>query len=504
MKNKVWDKNYFFGIAILVIIIHGTMLFNKIAWHDEMGTMFLGWHTSLYHGRWFCHVLSTIFATVAGLEGVPLFHGAVVAICIACMALLIFDMFHIQKNGFKVSLALIFVAIPAVSGNLGYIGSSAQNFIGLLICVCAAYVLCKGINGKKNIWTFLLSVILLACSIGEYQCYITFYLTILLVYMTQTVVEERVTWKDFWIQAIYYVGAAVLGLIGYLVTNELILKITSIQLTDYANTDTYGLVSIEEYFERLQFVYEDFWTGGYPNSYTMFPFRWAEIYQILLVVLIALEVIVLLKKLLKKDIRGLLQLVLLGILVPLGLNFNFILYTDVHSLHMYQYVMFFVLMVVLCQGSVEHVNVYKKMLCTIVTCVVMFMGVLYARYDNVCYMYTLVRHDAAINYFTTLVTRIQSIEGYDDAYPVVYINPDNKSNIIDVVPYTYEAPLTNPYNSEIINAYTWRNMLQIKCGFAPAEMPESSYKNDPRVMEMPSYPDAGSIKIIDGVIVIKF
>ena len=41
-------------------------------------------------------------------------------------------------------------------------------------------------------------------------------------------------------------------------------------------------------------------------------------------------------------------------------------------------------------------------------------------------------------------------------------------------------------------------------GYNPEIVKEDVYKYDERVINMPSYPDDGSIKIVDDVVVVKF
>ena len=198
------------------------------------------------------------------------------------------------------------------------------------------------------------------------------------------------------------------------------------------------------------------------------------------------------------------------------MNFNFVLYgqSSTHSLHMYQYVLLFVYIVILMDCAIQNITqlfdekamfMYAKKAIQIVTIAVIFiLGILYIRYDNMCYMQLEVRQEAAIRYFGTLATKIESLEGYHVDYPVVYVNGDQKSNISDDMYVYYDAAVTNPFNTGIINSYNWTLFMECWCGFAPITLPEDGYQNHPEVEAMPNYPNDGSIKIIDDVVVVKF
>ena len=153
--KKIWNKELFFLLFFLFFIIHGEMLFNKISWWDDIAGV-LGkapsFNTALPHGRWFSWILGGIFKNAS----LPIFNGIIVAVCIAISSLVLFDMFGIRNKIHKTLLGVILVSIPAVSANLGYMGSSGQNFIGILICIFGAYLTCLA---KKKEISFRLSSI---------------------------------------------------------------------------------------------------------------------------------------------------------------------------------------------------------------------------------------------------------------------------------------------------------------------------------------------------------
>ena len=49
-----------------------------------------------------------------------------------------------------------------------------------------------------------------------------------------------------------------------------------------------------------------------------------------------------------------------------------------------------------------------------------------------------------------------------------------------------------------------RTTMKMWCGFDPETADSTTYEQLPEVVQMPNYPDAGAIRVIDGVVVIKF
>lgn len=514
--RKIYDKRVFLTAFFATILIHGEMIFNKISFHDDLDKVFDGWTNSIRHGRWMYRLLSLIPEKLAGMESTPVVIGIIVAACIGLMACLFFELFEVKEYYVQFSLILIFCAIPAIAGDFGYMGYAGYDSIGRLLCLVSAYFACRGINDKKNVKSFIVAALILACSMGEYQCHVTFFLTIMLVYFTKQVLENDTTWKEFWLKAVYYVGTAIAGLILYLIGLKISLAVTGKTLTSYAGMDSYGVVGVSEYIERLMFVYTDFLDIHAVADYSMIPFEWDGWRLVMLLALFGLTLAVACISGLRKEYRKVVQFMIAIALFPLGLNFNFVMYgvSATHSLHMYQWVLLFIILIVLGKYIVGNIpavlaerkwtNIGVKWMQGAVAALIMVFGVLYVRYDNMCYTLLEMRQESAIRYFTTLVTRIESAEGYKADYEIVYINEFEKDNLSDRILTDYDYPVTNPFNAPIVNAYNWQRFVEYWCGFDMDNADPAEYESHSEVVDMPSYPDDGSIKVIDEVVVVKF
>lgn len=517
LKHLIKKYNKDFWVAFFaVLIVHGEMLFNKIAWHDEVTTMFNGWNSGLIHGRWSHHYMATLVEKIAGLESIPVMTGCVVAACIGIIACFFFDIFEIEHDFTKFVLTLIFVAIPAVAGHLGYMGSAGFDFVGKLVCVLAAYLLCKGFGNIKNCWTIIGSSCLFAIALGEYQCYFAFYISIVLLYYLREVLKEELTWKTYLKKGISYVLVIIAGLMNYLLILQIVLKLEEVTLTDYAGTSSFGIVSLKGYILRLIQSYKEFVLPNLNSRYNMFPLQCYTWYRFFLVfLLLVLVSTVAFKLIIKKDYRGTIQFLILSAIFPCALNFNILLYgaQSVHSLHVYHVVLVFIYPFI-CINEVLKTIPQKLLndsfglifgkLRILGVALTLILGLLYVRYDNYCYMVAEVKQEAAISYFTTLVTRIESVDGFNTEYPIAIVNETEKKGwwYVD----NDEFPIAiNPYDVQAINSrYSWKHYLREWCGFNASFVEPGMLSENPEVLNMPMYPNDGSIKIIDEIIVIKF
>lgn len=514
--KKIWDKELFFLFVFLFFLIHGEMLFNKIVWWDEVFSAVgavPGFNTSLPHGRWFCWVIGPLF----GYGSLPVFNGLVVAICIAVSSLVLFDMFDIQNKIHKILLGLILISIPAVAGNLGYMGVSGRNFIGILICIFGAYLTCFDIhNSKKLTLRYWMGAILFSCSLGEYQCYFSLYLSLCLLFFIYSILTKPITFKEFYRNVGYYVLNICTGLALYFAVLQVTLWFTGVKLLSYAKTDTYGIVSVSGYLERLKIAYLLFFEPYLCPSANMFPFKWNGWYKILIFlnVLLCALVVVKLSKIRKKETRF--QFYILILLLPSVLNANVVLYgwQPLHSLHVYHQFLLFLLPVVLLKTIKDNPDVLpqnifrnlNKAFHVLIIFIISAFAILYVRYDNYCYMISELRLSQAISYFNTLSTKIMSLKGYKEEYPVAFVNEREKRSYADTLKDYYDYPVTNPYAYPFVNSYaeSSRAFMKCWCGYAPTFADAKKFENNNIVQSMPRYPNDGSIKIIENVIVVKF
>lgn len=189
-------------------------------------------------------------------------------------------------------------------------------------------------------------------------------------------------------------------------------------------------------------------------------------------------------------------------MLPVICNFNFILYgvEPVHALHQYQFVMLYVFVVVLIKNVSGNIE-------TIAASFIIFIGCLYVRYDNVCYMEAEMQQQQAISYMTTLISDIHNTEGYYLDIPVCYVNENDKLLMSNHSIAKYDTTITNPFQYNVAMTYSWRTYMYEWCNYSPASivaLEELSEEVMDKVEELPRYPDNGSIKVIDGILIIKF
>lgn len=523
--SKVFDFSVLLFALLGTVIIHGEIIFNKLSWHDDMTVTFEAWNLPLEHGRWLNQILVSFFENFAGAESLGVINGILAGLFIGIISCLLFYIFNIGNKAIRFALTLIFITIPAVAGNFGYMSGTGANFFGILLCVIALFLVDKAKRSntsfKKNISLYLASAFLAGAALGQYQCFFTVFLSLLLTYLLKRCIDEDFSVPEFLKNFFGYIFLLFLSLVFYLIVLQIALSLTGRELSSYSGVSSFGIGSVSDYFIRIKFAYRAFIFPSLCGTACMFPFHftyWYKIFYALIAISIVFYFVIIL---MRGKIRKAVELLICLLLFPLAVNFNFVLFGSgkdmdfhaIHSLHMYQEILLFLLPYVFLfsddvKNAIEEgkqiakktVNIFAGVL----TIIIILIGCLYVRYDNFCYMENEIRQEKAISYFTVLRAKVESVDGYDPAMTVYCINDNNQENSVDTVIANYDNIMTNPFSAPIINSRYWYLYMDQWTGWLPKFGDPVKFVDDERVKAMPVYPNDGSVKVIDGDLVIKF
>lgn len=510
---KILDIRVLAFSVIAFIGIHGEMIFNKISWGDDMSLLTEGNFGFGANGRWLAMAIWNFVKNYAGAESTPTFHSIIAALSLAVIACIYIHLFNIENLISKFAVALIFVSIPSIASHLGYMIYMGLDYFGLIIVALAVLII--GDNHEFKVWRFIAAAVVLCLSLGMYQWHLTVYLTsILLLLIFELIVDKEMTAVKFLLRGLYLVGSAVIGTGLYLGVLQWYLHHYNVSLNWYAGIDTYGVVSIEEYVSRLKLAYTDFWNPAIDTKYAIFPFHNEAWHIWLMRILIIGAILIAVRLILEKRYIAVGEFAFCIALIPMAFNFNFILYGQIntHAIHMWHFGLLFMILIWMYQTALpfyveqfEHKAV-KEVAAFVMALAVGFVlvfGVVWARYDNVCYLTAELHMNQSISYLNRMIARMESAEGYSKDMPVCIVG--DRDNIIDNDIRSYDKVI-NPYQYNPINCGDTWLYLKNYCGYQPAVVvqPEDIdlYSNE-EFLAMPCYPNNGSIKRIEGVLVVK-
>ena len=504
----------FVTTIVFGLLCHGIMLFNKYLTYDDANYFALVGST-YKSGRWMLGILEDLTHVLFGSYpySIPVVNGFLTIIFIAIAACLIVNLFCINNKLLICAESMLLVSTPVVTSMMGYMFTAPYYGLGLLLSVFGAFLICK----YRKWYSVLAGIIVCACSIGVYQAFLPVSLCILLFYMIKEIFDsENAVWTVFLKKTFYYLATTFASLGIYVLLNKLFLTIHHEQLSDYQGISGMGKASVSEYLHRFLFSYKNFINpsvgiNGEPKlTAFLYPMSARFLYRILLI-LIAATIVFLIYLAFKSDIRKAFQIFILVCLIPPAVNFIYIVSDPkvVYSLMLYGQVMIFVFWGWIIQTITPHLRykTAKRAVSVAGICIIIAFSLIYLRYDNVCYLKLDLQQSREVSYFTTLVTRIKSVEDYKEEYPVVYINEQkindstigevSELGIVTIPPYHLNA-------MDSLNNYAWKSCVKLWTGFSPELKEAKDFENLQEVKAMPSYPNDGSIKVINNTVVVKF
>lgn len=506
----IQHKTVFFSTLLWGLAAHGYMFFNKFSWHDDMYYL-EGVGSTYMSGRWFLGILGKLVKIFMGRNvSVPWYNGLVALIFVALGNVLLVEIFQLKKRFSAFFLGAVMIVFPSLVTTYGYMFTVSYMMFSVFLAILGVYL-----TGalKKAYLGIPAGAICICLSLGIYQGYLPLAATVCLMAFLNNVImepESVLKYGGGFGKAVRWVASLSLGLVLYFIVNHVILEIKGIELTDYMGINNMGHTNLKMLLSGVVAAYKDFFVpilGGRADLY-MLTVRKA--YYISLVIIACLFIWHLLQTWKKNRVAGLLLLAA-ALCFPIALNLLYLMGSAwYHGVMLYAKVMIFVLPVVLNERLEPCGNVLKKCSAGAVGALLLFSCLFYTHYANMCYLQAEFQQSKLVANMTTLATQIKSTKGYRKDLPIVYLNAQEP----------YSDSLKDSTNMELINEFdielepysrifwAWKTGMQHWCGFYQTEITDekqiSKIEKKKEVQNMPTYPEQGSIRIVDGVIVVKF
>ncbi len=491
------------------IIAHGMALFNKYAYHDEVFWVNrLNYNDTYCMGRWGRAILGELLVRLFGsrLSSSSTLQGFIIIACLAMMLYIICFRLRIKNGIVLVALSGVWICFPAITGLFGFLYVSADYTFGSLLGVIGAYIFFL----KKNVKTFIAASFLMMFSSALYQANIPIIITTLLLFMLDEVYTSDMKYKEYFVLALKNAALCAVFFAEYVILNSLLLKLVDMQPSSYKSLNNYGMTSITGYIMRIYTAYKRFvkpadYIGDQGVSANMFPWNLKYPHIILILVSVLLLFFVL------RSIKTLEKKIQTGLILAISPMFAYFIYImagepDVHGLMTFSEVMMFIIPAYFMERMKES-GTSIKIVDNLIIILTLLIGFIMMRYDNVCYLKVDVMQTEAIGYYNRLISRIESTEGYTKETPVLYWGEDFKNDEDFSGDKLFDPIYLPPYNGRsIINDFSWRETMELWCGFTsvdPDEEAEANIDRD-RISQMPCYPDDGSVEMIDDILVVKF
>ena len=511
--EKMKDNRQLMSYCMIVTFIwgmlaHAYIFLNNPFSHDSLnefnGAVYGNdWRIQL--GRVFVPAYRAITRTVATL---PWLIGILALLWIGLTVFLVVKMFDIQPKWFIVLISGIFTVNSTVTATAAtYIHDLDCNMFALLLAVLAVYLWHKCKTG------FLTGMLCVGISLGFYQSFLSVTITLVMIICIMALLEGK-PFSDVILKGIKAIGMIMSGGLIYLVTMKIACAITGMALIsgNYNSLDTVFSLSIRELIYSVIKTYITTIDGiltansGYSAAFM------TVIYNILFIV----TGLVILCQIFSKTI-GIKEKILIFVLLalmPFGMNISCVLTGGMsHDLMQYAFWLVYLFVLLITQWEVLHIQEMKAIVRQAISMVpaVLVFTMLWGNVQaaNAAYLNKNLAWDANISLFTRVVYRMEEQEEYiTGETPVVFVG--EPMHLLEMMPefsYGYDYAGANgnyvlgAAKRDYYRAY-FEYVLQNPAIMA-ADETWDKLQDNPEVEAMPSYPEDGCMKEIDGVLVVK-
>ena len=460
-------------------------------------------------GRWAINIIDTLRKDMA----FPTITTTISIIVTAVTAIFVVDFFEL-KSKFSVIVTAAFLAVsPCFALTLLYSYTADAYAYAFLFSVLAAWCIYRD---KYKIFNCILASIFIMLTLALYQCYLGAVVVLCIMKPIIDILRGKKTYKELFTRIGISILIVAIGIILYWVSEQIVLNIYGAELSSYGGASDISIINtIKNLKGTLIKVYKDFAKFFIGNDVIWNTNMSRPIfYQILfLAVGVSLLIILIFRKTenkKKKFIDAI--LVIIAILtIPCGVNIIAIIApnTIFYALNSAQ----IILIIPFCMAILEEYPFKRGVILKYISLLMcLIIGVTYYLADNVSYFGVRLKYNQAYSMALRMVDRIETAEGYsaDKPWAIVGIIDDgNTIPVTDLYFLTYGGFVNGPifHGNYWGSIETWKKFIQIFLGIQPNfASPEVYYKvcGTDEFKTMPVFPTPGSVKEIDGTMVVKY
>ena len=509
-KNRSQILFCLISTFIVGLITHGYMFLQDAVSHDSLNEFYgyNDWKVQL--GR----IVTPLYKTLTrGNMTLPWLIGLYSLLWLGLTVFVTVKLFNVKSRLMTVLIAGIYVTnVAVISTTATYIHDLDCYMCSLLLAVFAVYLWNRYRNGA------LYAIPVVALSMGLYQSYLSVMLTMIaFVLILNLLSGDR--FKAIFYKGLKSVGMLLAGGVLYFVVFKTVLAVTGLtELTDTYNS--VGNMFSMTLADRMKALGESY-TIAFDRMFSPVSTLgvWVTVFTVFLV---ASAIVLMIVKMKRKKLGAaeiLLVAALVGIL-PLFMNVTRFLSGYSHDLMHFAVWLVYLLVLLLfyhtCkqpQGAKDKTLVSAKAVGKAASVVIVFVilvsNIVLA---NQAYVRKDMEEDANLSFFTRVLDRMEQVEGYDHhTMPVVFVGrPESFPKTEASYGFETSSELlwgNDPLAIGSLYPERYQKYFYYRLHYSIEIISHEEgrkYQNHETVKEMPCFPSAGSIAIVDGHLIVKF
>ncbi|MBQ7359966.1 MAG: glucosyltransferase domain-containing protein [Lachnospiraceae bacterium] len=505
-KVEWWkEKDVLIAGTIVGILAHIYMMTNKLPNIDDYISIF-HYGSGYASGRWLLALIGNSLFRIDGTYSMPFFNGVVFVLMLSLAIMIFLKPFRFKSRWVKRILAGLFLSFPTVTATMGFMFTAPFYGVAVLFMAIAFYILVSYKYG------FLLSIFLVCLSLGIYQAYWGLIAGFLLLYLMLLCMDEESKELEIVVLAIKSFVTLLFGVVLYLIVNNIMLGIQGINMSEYQGLSEMGQFELSRIPEILKMAYG--WFFGFTTE-NYLHITWYPYVRVVIAIGYVLTAMFGVQALIHNRKRAFksIALTVFVAVFPLAVNSIYIMCNNgsfVHTLMCYSVVLVFFIPFIFIDGfkngklgkSVASGARYGYLFAVFI--VIIF----YIRFANIYYLNLELAFYETSHFMETLSTRIQDADNYSTDKPICFYGAYGESVNRNIWELRMVNNMTGTVDvGNVINAPLMRQAYsRVYLGNTFYELGDMSIidKYEQQIKEMPSYPDDGSIVVMEDVVIVKF
>lgn len=487
------------GTVVFYLAANGFILFNYVPQHDDLnyvGNFGETWAVRL--GKF----LVPAFGYLRGIITAPLLIGLLSMVCLCAMIYMLVDLLEINRPFFILLTAGFLCANITQTENLSSFLFLEDVFMTAAMLSCLAVYISQKKDGVK--WKAV-SVLCMVSSMGLYQAYLSFAITLVLILLLNNILKRGKVCKEDILGMLKSVLLLLFAVSIYFIINKLVLSLTGLtEPNDYHSMSNL----LQDLGSLLNRIYV-----AYGSKFSMFFVRkgmgLGRIGNCLLAIIFTLIVHFYFCKSHMSVKDRLIFLVFLCVSTGSALMFNIgagmVAYRLSFALFLY-YLFAISILEIIIEGS-DFIP--KSLLLTTISsfllCIVIWSNLVYS---NGAYTTQKIIFDRSISLYTRVLDDIYEIPEYvHNQTPVIILGDYTFDDYAYNLSKKEYRDLGTFKNTSVTYPLTVKNLMRYLGEEINMILDENIYTKTaekPEVRNMPSFPNKGYIQMIDEYLVINF
>ncbi len=510
------EKKYyvcFFSGLICGICAHIYAMCNLLYNADCLEYTPLGYGTGIRQGRWTLTMTGEVVKAVFGNTfTLPFINVMLVIFLMATAGCLIVNAFDIKEPLYAGMTGALMTVFPSITCEIFFLYLAPYHALGLFFSCFAGWIIVKDYPRRIKV---IIGLIALTYATGMYQTSFIPAVSVIVGFLCLKLMRACIdndSSKKFTIEfrnCINYCIFLGLAMIFYLIGSKVALLVTHTEMMSHQGLDKMGKMSIKDSFIGVFRAYKVYFGQLYRNVYELNPTVITKATLLVLGYIVLIYALYLVWKNGKDKLMNLL-FTIVTLVFPLAVNLTQVMAVNAvnrYSMMMFSNVFIYIVPLAIIEYmSSKNTDLINNMISWAGTILAALSICIFIWFDNGNYQALQYTNEHDLAYYQTLMTQIKSVDGYNDDLPYIVLGQfEDKTNTAGGLIENY-FDMDGKTSSNIDQYSSW-NILINRLGFRAEKLyddeSEAHFSSLDEVKEMPCYPDAGSIKVIEDVIVIK-